>query len=87
MMILCIPAKTEIYKNIVKCYPGDLPYQGPPAFAYASTRANRFERRKYLDPAKGWGGSGFYFLGSRATAYAKHPDDKAFLFDKDSLGL
>jgi multiple sugar transport system substrate-binding protein len=39
----------------------------------------------YLDPAKGWGGFGFYFLGSRATAYAKHPDDKAFLFDADTM--
>ncbi len=37
----------------------------------------------YLDPTKGWGGFAFYFLGSRATAYAKHPDDKAFLFDAD----
>ena len=27
----------------------------------------------YLDPPKPWGGFGFYFLGSRATAYAKHP--------------
>ena len=35
----------------------------------------------YLDPLKGWGGFGFYFLGSRATAYAKHPNDPAFLFD------
>jgi len=39
----------------------------------------------YLDPAKGWGGFGFYFLGSRATAYAKHPDDKAWLFDADTM--
>ncbi len=39
----------------------------------------------YLDPCKGWGGFGFYFLGSRATAYAKHPDDKAFLFDPDTM--
>src|SRR5687767_1641673 len=39
----------------------------------------------YLDPAKGWGGFGFYFLGSRATAYAKHPDDKAWLFDVDTM--
>ena len=39
----------------------------------------------YLDPAKGWGGFGFYFLGSRATAYAKHPDDKAWLFDIDTM--
>ncbi len=39
----------------------------------------------YLDPPKGWGGFGFYFLGSRATAYAKHPDDKAWLFDADTM--
>jgi len=39
----------------------------------------------YLDPAKGWGGFGFYFLGSRASAYAKHPDDKAWLFDVDTM--
>jgi multiple sugar transport system substrate-binding protein len=39
----------------------------------------------YLDPAKGWGGFGFYFLGSRATAYAKHPDDKTWLFDADTM--
>jgi multiple sugar transport system substrate-binding protein len=37
----------------------------------------------YLDAPKGWGGFGFYFLASRATAYAKHPDDKAWLFDAD----
>jgi multiple sugar transport system substrate-binding protein len=39
----------------------------------------------YLDPCKPWGGFGFYFLGSRATAYAKHPDDKAWLFDPDTM--
>jgi multiple sugar transport system substrate-binding protein len=39
----------------------------------------------YLDPTKGWGGFAFYFLGSRATAYAKHPDDKAWLFDRDTM--
>ena len=39
----------------------------------------------YLDPLKGWGGFGFYFLGSRATAYAKHPDDPAWLFDIDTM--
>ncbi len=32
-----------------------------------------------------WGGFAFYFLGSRATAYAKHPDDKAWLFDADTM--
>jgi len=39
----------------------------------------------YLDPCKGWGGFGFYFLGSRATAYVKHPDSKAFLFEPDTM--
>ena len=39
----------------------------------------------YLDPIKGWGGFGFYFLGSRASAYAKHPEDKAWLFDADTM--
>ncbi|HVT52578.1 MAG TPA: hypothetical protein VHE77_13460 [Dongiaceae bacterium] len=39
----------------------------------------------YLDPCKPWGGFGFYFLGSRATAYVKHPDDKAWLFDPDTM--
>jgi len=39
----------------------------------------------YLDAPKGWGGFGFYFLASRATAYAKHPEDKAWLFDADTM--
>ena len=39
----------------------------------------------YLDAPKAWGGFGFYFLGSRASAYAKHPDDKAWLFDPDTM--
>ena len=39
----------------------------------------------YLDAPKAWGGFGFYFLGSRATAYAKHPDDKAWLFDVENM--
>ena len=39
----------------------------------------------YLDACKGWGGFGFYFLGSRASGYAKHPDDKAWLFDADTM--
>jgi multiple sugar transport system substrate-binding protein len=44
-----------------------------------------FDAYGYLDPLKGWGGFGFYFLGSRATAYAKHPDDPAWLFDIDTM--
>jgi multiple sugar transport system substrate-binding protein len=39
----------------------------------------------YLDAPKAWGGFGFYFLGSRASAYAKHPGDKAWLFDIDTM--
>jgi multiple sugar transport system substrate-binding protein len=39
----------------------------------------------YLDAPKPWGGFGFYFLGSRASAYAKHPDDKAWLFEPDTM--
>jgi multiple sugar transport system substrate-binding protein len=39
----------------------------------------------YLDAPKPWGGFGFYFLGSRASAYAKHPDDSAWLFDPDTM--
>jgi multiple sugar transport system substrate-binding protein len=39
----------------------------------------------YLDPCKGWGGFAFYFLEDRATAYVKHPDDKAWLFDLDTM--
>jgi multiple sugar transport system substrate-binding protein len=39
----------------------------------------------YLDAPKAWGGFGFYFLASRATAYAKHPDDPAWLFDPDTM--
>ena len=39
----------------------------------------------YLDSPKPWGGFGFYFFASRATAYAKHPDDTAWLFDADTM--
>ncbi|MCB9946035.1 MAG: extracellular solute-binding protein [Geminicoccaceae bacterium] len=39
----------------------------------------------YLDPLKGWGGFGFYFLESRATAYAKYPGDPAWLFDPETM--
>lgn len=39
----------------------------------------------YLDPLAPWGGFAFYFLESRATGYAKHPDDKAWLFDADTM--
>src|SRR5690606_34696667 len=43
------------------------------------------EAHGFLDPLKGWGGFGFYFLEDRATAYAKHPGDPAWLFDADTM--
>ena len=48
------------------------PLTGQPAFGF-------------LDPLKGWGGFGFYFLEDRASAYAKHPADPAWLFDADTM--
>ena len=48
------------------------PLTGSPAFGF-------------LDPLKGWGGFGFYFLEDRASAYAKHPDDPAWLFDPETM--
>ena len=39
----------------------------------------------FLDPLKGWGGFGFYFLEDRATGYAKMPGDPAWLFDPDTM--
>lgn len=39
----------------------------------------------FLDPLKGWGGFGFYFIANRATAYVKHPDNKAWLFDPETM--
>ncbi len=39
----------------------------------------------YLDPLKGWGGFGFYFLENRAAPYAKYPGDPAWLFDPETM--
>ena len=39
----------------------------------------------FLDPLKGWGGFGFYFLEDRATAYVKHPDNPAWLFEPETM--
>jgi ABC-type glycerol-3-phosphate transport system substrate-binding protein len=39
----------------------------------------------YLDPLKGWGGFGFYFLENRAAAYAKYPGNPAWLFDPETM--
>ena len=32
-----------------------------------------------------WGGFGYYFIADRAAAYGKHPSDKAWLFDPDTM--
>jgi multiple sugar transport system substrate-binding protein len=39
----------------------------------------------FLDPLKGWGGFGFYFLEDRASAYAKHPGSPAWLFEPETM--
>ena len=39
----------------------------------------------FLDPLKGWGGFGFYFLEDHATPYVKYPGDPAWLFDPDTM--
>ena len=39
----------------------------------------------YLDPLKGWGGFGMYFIANRAAAYVKHPDSPAWLFEPDTM--
>ena len=55
-----------------------------PSSSRASSSTARMSTAISIAP-KGWGGFGFYFLASRATAYAKHPDDKAWLFDADTM--
>jgi len=41
----------------------------------------------FLDQPKPWGGFQFYFTGSRATAYAKYPGEKSWLFDENMKPL
>ncbi|MGI8486208.1 MAG: extracellular solute-binding protein [Thermomicrobiales bacterium] len=38
-----------------------------------------------LDPLARSGGTGTYFFFSRASSYAKHPDDPAFFFDPETM--
>jgi len=68
-----VPTTWQKVQDVTKFLKGKTdPLVGGPAYGY-------------IDPLKGWGGFGFYFLESRATAYAKHPDDKAWLFDPDTM--
>ena len=39
----------------------------------------------YLDPLKGWGGFGFYFVANRAAPYVKAEGDPAWLFDPETM--
>ena len=39
----------------------------------------------FLDPLKGWGGFGFYFLEDRASAYVKYPGNPAWLFEPETM--
>ncbi len=55
------------------------------AFLAGKTDPFGLDAYGFLDPLKGWGGFGFYFLGDRATAYAKYPGDGAFLFDPETM--
>ncbi len=41
----------------------------------------------FLDQPKPWGGFQFYFTASRATAYAKYPGEKNWLFDENMKPL
>ena len=67
------PTTWEKVNEVTKFLAGKTdPFTGLPAYGY-------------LDPLKGWGGFAFYYLGSRATAYAKRPGDPAFLFDPEDM--
>jgi len=41
----------------------------------------------FLDQPKPWGGFQFYFTASRATAYAKYPGEKNWMFDENMKPL
>ena len=41
----------------------------------------------FLDQPKPWGGFQFYFTGSRASAYAKYPGEKNWMFDENMKPL
>jgi multiple sugar transport system substrate-binding protein len=67
-----VPTTWQQVQEVTKFLQGKTDPMGMPAYGY-------------LDAPKAWGGFGFYFLASRATAYAKHPDDPAWLFDPDTM--
>ncbi len=50
-------------------------------------KVNGKEVYGFLDQPKPWGGFQFYFTASRATAYAKYPGEKNWLFDENMKPL
>jgi len=66
------PKTWQKVQEVTKFLKGKTDPMGQPAYGY-------------LDAPKPWGGFGFYFLESRATAYAKYPGEKAWLFDVDTM--
>ena len=67
-----MPKTWQEVQEVTKFLKGKTDPMGQPAYGY-------------LDAPKPWGGFGFYFLESRATAYAKYPGDPAWLFDVDTM--
>jgi multiple sugar transport system substrate-binding protein len=49
------------------------------------TKTNGLDNFGVIDVCKTGGGYSWYFFASRATAYVKHPDDKAWLFDAETM--
>ncbi|MFL5760300.1 MAG: sugar ABC transporter substrate-binding protein [Thermomicrobiales bacterium] len=49
------------------------------------TKTNGLDNYGIIDVCKTGGGFSWYFFASRATAYVKHPDDKAWLFDAETM--
>jgi multiple sugar transport system substrate-binding protein len=68
-----VPKTWQQVNEVTKALKGQTdPLTGLPAYGY-------------LDPLKGWGGFGFYFVANRATAYVKLPDNRAWLFEPETM--
>ena len=55
------------------------------AFFEGKTDPDGMPTYGHLDPLARSGGLGTYFVVSRASSYAKHPDDPAFFFDPETM--
>ena len=74
----------------------DLKDWGPPKTWQQLQQITKFLKGKkvkgkevygFLDQPKPWGGFQFYFTASRATAYAKYPGEKNWMFDENMKPL